>query len=242
MSLPRQGPSAIGKGVELGALVETRALSRRYGAGTARPHDALVDVTLSIDRGAFAVVTGPSGGGKTTLLSLVGALDRATSGQVLVNGVDLGAISDAERTRVRRRIGFVFQGSPMLHGLTAWENVTYPLVPLGVRARDRRARAQVLLERVGLAAMMDSPPESASGGELQRIGIARALVGSPTLVVADEPTSSLDRRSADAVAGLLREIHASGTTVLVATHDPHLVGLATVRFELESGTLVASER
>jgi len=221
------------------AFIETRALSRRYDAGTTRAHDALVDVTLTIQRGAFAVVTGPSGGGKTTLLSLVGALDRATSGQVIFDGTDLGAISEAERTRARRRIGFVFQGSPMLRGLAAWENVTYPLIPLGVSARARRARAEELLTRVGLARMLDSPPETASGGELQRIGIARALVGSPDLVLADEPTSSLDRRSADAVTKLLQEIHASGTTVLVATHDPHLVGLATVKFELDDGKLVS---
>jgi len=112
------------------------------------------------------------------------------------------------------------------------------LIPLGVSARARRTRAAALLDRVGLASMLDAPPETASGGELQRLGIARALVGSPTLVVADEPTSSLDRRSADAVAALLREIHASGTTLLVATHDPHLVECATVRFELDEGRLV----
>ncbi len=219
-------------------IVETRELSRRYALGTTRERHALEDVTLTIERGAFAVVTGPSGGGKTTLLSLVGALDRATSGRVTVDGTDLGAISEAERTRVRRRIGFVFQGSPMLRGLAAWENVTYPLIPLGVPARERRARAEELLTRVGLATMLDAPPETASGGELQRIGIARALVGSPILVIADEPTSSLDRRSAEAVARLLGEIHASGTTVLVATHDPHLVELATTKFELDSGRLV----
>jgi putative ABC transport system ATP-binding protein len=217
---------------------EARDVARRFHAGTRAEVRAVDGVTLSIARGAFAAVTGPSGGGKTTLLALLGALDRPTGGSVLFGGVDLGQVSDAERSRARRRIGFVFQASPMIRGLPVWENVTYPLVPLGVGGAARRERAASLLARVGLPGFLEKTPQELSGGEAQRVGIARALVQDPEAVLADEPTSNLDRRTGDAVADLLREIHARGTTVVVATHDPRLVAAAGVRHEIDGGRLV----
>jgi ABC-type lipoprotein export system ATPase subunit len=218
-------------------LFEARSLSKRYGAGTSSEVGALDDVSLAVPRGAFAVVTGPSGGGKTTLLSCLGALERPSGGHVLFDGVDLRALSESERSRTRRRIGFVFQASPMVRGLPLWENVTYPLVPLGVATHARRERARALLSLVGLAGRVDERPESLSVGELQRVGIARALVLDPEAVLADEPTASLDRRNADAVAGLLRDANRRGATVVVVTHDPAVASGATAAFELESGRL-----
>lgn len=185
-------------------------------------------------------MTGPSGGGKTTLLSLLVALERPTSGVVRVDGADLGAASEAERSRVRRRVGFAFQGAPQVRRLPVWENVTLALVPTGVGAAARRARAAEVLARVGLGALLDERPERLSGGELQRVALARALVTSPPVLVADEPTSNLDRASAGVVLDVLRAEHARGTTVLVATHDPALLALATATYAMEAGRLRAT--
>ncbi len=199
--------------------------------------DAVVDVTLAVPRGAFVALRGPSGGGKTTLLSLAAALERPTSGRVRLEGVDLGAASEAERSRLRRRLGFAFQASCHLRRLPVWENVTLALVPLGVGVADRRARAEEALARVGLRALEDERPERLSGGEQQRLSLARALVGSPPFLFADEPTAALDPASAAVVIRVLREEHARGATLLVATHDPSLLALATLVGVLERGRL-----
>ncbi|MFI5403310.1 MAG: ABC transporter ATP-binding protein [Planctomycetota bacterium] len=198
---------------------------------------ALNPVSLSVPRGAFLAVTGPSGCGKTTLLALLGALDRPTLGTVLFDGKDLGGAPEPERSRVRRRLGIVFQSSPMIRGLPLWENVTWPLVPRGVPARERRRIAAALLERVGIARRDGARPEELSGGERQRVGIARALAADPEAILADEPTSDLDRETAKAVVALLREFHASGRTVVVATHDPAVEALATVTCRLRDGRI-----
>lgn len=219
--------------------LETVGLGKRWRSARGDV-DAVVDVTLTVPRGAFVVVTGPSGGGKTTLLSLLVALERPTSGRVRVDGADLAAASEAERSRVRRRVGFAFQGAPQVRRLPVWENVTLALVPTGVGGAARRARALEVLGRVGLAALVDERPERLSGGELQRVALARALVTAPPVLVADEPTSNLDRASAAAVLGVLREEHARGTTVLVATHDLALLALATATYAMEAGRLRAT--
>ena len=217
------------------AMLEARGVTKRYARRGATPSVALEAVSLVVPHGAFVAVTGPSGGGKTTLLAMLGALDRPTSGQVLFEGESLEDASDAHRSRVRRRLGLVFQSSPMIRALPVWENVTYPLIPTGLRAAARRERAAACLARVGLSAMLDRRPEELSGGELQRVGIARALVARPTAVLADEPTSNLDRASAEEVASILREIHREGTTIVVATHDARLVALASTVVELDAG-------
>jgi putative ABC transport system ATP-binding protein len=196
----------------------------RSAAGDVR---ALDGVSVAVPRGAFLAITGPSGKGKTTLLALLGALDRPTSGLVLFDGEDLGGASEPHRSRVRRRLGIVLQSSPMIERLPLWENVTYPLVPRGVRTRERRRLAAALLERVGITGRDAARPEELSGGERQRLGIARALASDPEAILADEPTSDLDRATAEAVVGLFRELHAAGRTVVVATHDPVLEAMAT---------------
>lgn len=223
-------------------LVAALDVSRRFRGTGPAPVEALLGVTLEVERGAFVALVGPSGSGKSTLLALLGALDRPTSGRVVFDGADLLRASDAARTRVRRRIGIVFQGGPTLRRVTAVDNVGIPLVARGVPATEREARARAALGRVGLADRAGSPPEELSGGELQRLGVARALVGDPELVLADEPTSSLDRENAAAVADLLSAAHAEGRTVVVATHDDALVARATRVVELAHGRVVADRR
>ena len=221
-------------------IVEGRGLARRYRPFGREAMDAVIDASIVVPRGAFVAVTGPSGGGKTTLLSLLGILEHPTGGVVLFDGRDVRDASEAERSRLRRRIGFAFQGSPMIRGLSLVENVAYPLVPRGGRASERLARAEEALARVGLAALARKRPEELSGGELQRVGLARALVGDPELVIADEPTSNLDAATAEVVLALLRGAHARGAAVLVASHDPTVVVQATQRYEMAAGRLRAA--
>jgi len=212
-------------------LFETREVCRTFRSATGDVA-ALDRISLTVERGEFLAITGPSGRGKTTLMALLGALDRPTSGLVFFDGEDLGGASEPYRSRVRRRLGIIFQSSPMIQGLPLWENVTYPLVPRGVSTRQRRTLAAKLLERVGIRGRDGARPEELSGGERQRVGIARALAADPEALLADEPTSDLDRDTAAAVLDLLREFHLSGRTVIVATHDPALEALASETLRL----------
>ncbi len=197
-------------------LLETRELTRGFEQGRA----VLRDVSLRIERGEFVAVTGPSGCGKTTLLSLLGAIDRPTSGCVLFEGQDLARISESARTRVRRRIGIVFQHSHMIARLPIWQNLTYPLLPRGVPAAERRTIALHWLSQVYLEDRADARPEELSGGERRRVGVARALAAEPDLILADEPVSDLDADTASRVLALFDEFRAGGGTLVLATHDP----------------------
>lgn len=207
---------------------------RRHGGGEVRAVD---DVSLTIPKGHFAALTGPSGSGKTTLLSLLGALSRPSSGSIVLDGRELSACSDVELARVRRTIGFVFQNFSLVPRLPVWENVTYPLVPRGVPTRDRYEAARGVLQRLGLASKMESRPEQLSGGEQQRVAVARALACEPRILLADEPTSSLDRSAADELAETFRQAHAAGVTLILSTHRPELLELATIVFELHEGKI-----
>jgi putative ABC transport system ATP-binding protein len=218
-----------------------RDLCKFYRRGTPAEVRAVDGVSLRIPTGSFTVLAGPSGSGKTTLLALLGALERPTRGQVLFGGRDLARCSDLELARVRRRMGFVFQDFALIPGLPVWENVSYPLIPRGVPRADRRRQATDLLTRFGVGAKWESRPRELSGGEQQRVAIARALVGRPEVVLADEPTSNLDEGAAEVVAGLLRQIHAEGTTVVTSSHTPRLEALATQVYKLESGRLQNAE-
>ena len=199
-------------------IAETRDLIKVYGDGA--QVRALDGVNLRVARGEFISVMGPSGSGKSTLLNMLGALDRPTSGQVLVNEKDLTAVRDLDTFRART-VGFVFQLHNLIPTLTARENVEVPMrgQPIGARARHRRARE--LLELVGLAERMNHLPNQLSGGERQRVAIARSLANEPALILADEPTGDLDSQNGVEVIGLMDQLnHELGTTVIVVTHDP----------------------
>jgi ABC-type lipoprotein export system ATPase subunit len=198
-------------------IVETKDLTRVYGDG--EEIRALDGVTLQIEAGELVTVMGPSGSGKSTLLNMIGALDRPTSGQVFVNGLDLAKIRDKDRFRAKT-VGFMFQLHNLLPTLNACENVEVPMMGhTGVRAR--RKRAEELLELVGLADRMDHLPSQLSGGQRQRVAVARSLANNPPLVLADEPTGSLDTNAGQELLRLLHELNESqGTTFLVVTHDP----------------------
>jgi ABC-type lipoprotein export system ATPase subunit len=217
--------------------LELRQACKYYRAGPAEVR-ALEGVSLEAPAGSFTLLAGPSGSGKTTLLALLGGLERPTRGQVLFAGRDLGACSDVELARLRRRVGLVFQDFALIPGLPAWENVTYPLIPRGARRGERYRLAVEWLGRLGLAGRARARPRELSGGEQQRVALARALVGGPEVILADEPTSSLDPAAGEVVIALLRQAHAEGKTVVVSSHDARLEALATRVCELSAGRLV----
>jgi len=222
------------------ALLEASRLSKSYRRRGRPETVALADVSLAVERGAFVGLTGPSGSGKSTLLALLGGLDRPTRGRVTFDGQDLAGLSEAALARVRRRFGFVFQHPSLIPGLPVWENVTYGLIPTGVPRHRRRRLGQALLDQVALANVADARPSVLSGGEMQRVAIARALAAEPELVIADEPTASLDPGSGASVAALFRAVHQSGKTVVVASHDPGFLVSATRVFALAAGTLAGA--
>jgi putative ABC transport system ATP-binding protein len=222
-------------------LFETRSLCKYYRTGSPLEVRALDDVSLTIEAGSLTVLIGPSGSGKTTLLALLGALDRPTRGQVVFDGQHLSACSDVALARVRRRLGFIFQDFALLPNLSAEENITYPLIPRGLTRAERRRRAVELLHRFGMGGKLAVRGRELSGGEQQRVAVARALAGQPEAVLADEPTSNLDPETSRILLELLRELHAQGTTILLSSHDPRVIPLATQSIKLEGGKLKTAQ-
>jgi len=218
-------------------LFETRGLCKYYRDGSRSEVRALDEVSLGIEQGSLTVVAGPSGSGKTTLLVLLGALERPTRGQVFFDGKDVSDCSDVALTRARRRMGFVFQDFALIPNLTAEENITYPLIPRGVPRPERRRRAQAALARLGMEDKLAVRARSLSGGEQQRVAIARALAGEPEVILADEPTSNLDAEASCALLTIFRELHEEGKTVVLSSHDPAVIALATRMYELRAGRL-----
>jgi putative ABC transport system ATP-binding protein len=224
-------------------VIRTERLSRIFGRGAARSI-ALEGIDLTIERGEFVAVAGPSGSGKTSLLNLIGGLDLPTSGTVSIAGCELGRLSDAERAALRlTRIGFVFQNFNLVPVLSAAENVELPLVFRRLPRRERAERVHAALERVGLLPHRDRRPPELSGGEQQRVAVARALAGDPELVLADEPTANLDHETGAAVIELMHELNRERqATLLYATHDPELIRLADRVIRLRDGRLLQETR
>lgn len=222
----------------MAALIELKNATRIYNVG-ARTLYALRDVSLQIERGEFVAVVGPSGSGKSTLLNLVGGIDQPTKGEVWVDGTRIDTMDENALAKFRRNhIGIVFQFFQLLPTLTALENVSLPMELRGDERKNRRARAEAMLARVGLAARMSQLPSELSGGEQQRVAIARALVNEPPILLADEPTGNLDSANAEGIIALLRELADAGKTILLITHEANLAHAAHRTIVMRDGQIV----
>jgi putative ABC transport system ATP-binding protein len=223
-----------------GGVLELLNLTKSYGPPD-RATPVLRDINFRVEAGAFCAIVGPSGSGKSTLMNIIGLLDRPTAGVLRLDGFDVDFGSREEEARFRgAAIGFVFQSFHLLPRLTAWENVALPLIYAGVARREREPRALAMLDRVGLADRTHARPGELSGGQRQRVALARALIRDPKLILADEPTGSLDSVTAREVMALLRDLNQRlGVTVLMVTHDRDLANSCARRIEVLDGRVVA---
>ncbi|GAA3829212.1 ABC transporter ATP-binding protein [Streptomyces coacervatus] len=223
-------------------MYELRNVTKRYTRGKDTV-DALDGVEISIADGDRLVIQGPTGGGKSTLLQMLGGLDRPTSGEVVLDGTDLAKLSEAKLTKVRsENIGFVFQSFNLIPTLTAQENVETALVPLGVKAKDRRARAAEALTSVGLGERLGHLPGEMSGGQQQRVAIARALVKQPKVLLADEPTGNLDESMRDEIMEVLERMWKElGLTFIMVTHDSAIAKKAPRLATIRKGRITVKE-
>lgn len=213
-------------------------LTRSYPMGS-RTLVALDGVSFRIRQGEYAAIVGPSGSGKSTLMHLLGCLDSPTSGRYLLHGRDVSSLSPDALARVRgTEIGFVFQGFQLIPRLTALENAALPLLLCGMPAKERLERAEALLARVGLADRLHHKPAQLSGGQQQRVAIARALSRDPAVLLADEPTGSLDPQSTEDVLALMDELHREGRTIVLITHDGKVAARARRQLQIQQGRLV----
>ena len=202
----------------------------------------LKDVTFSVEKGEYLAIMGPSGSGKTTLMNLIGCLDKPSSGTYLLEGQDVGSKKEDELADLRNKyIGFVFQNFYLLPKMNAVENVALPLMYAGVPKKERLQRAEAALESVGLSDRMKFLPNQLSGGQCQRIAIARALAGNPTLLLADEPTGALDTASGEMVMELFETINQKGTTIIMITHEPSIAEMAKKIYRIRDGMLDTGE-
>jgi putative ABC transport system ATP-binding protein len=219
----------------MSVIIELESVGKEYEGVI-----ALRDASLTIEEGEFVAIVGPSGSGKSTLLQLIGTLDRPTSGTIRVDGHDVSKLADRQLSGLRaKRIGFVFQQFHLAAGITAIDNVAEGMLYQGVAPAKRRQLAGEALERVGLGHRLTHRPHELSGGERQRVAMARAIAGSPTVVLADEPTGNLDSVSGGEVMRLLGGLHRDGTTVLVITHDHEIAATAGRRIALRDGEVLS---
>ena len=219
-------------------LIRLEGISKLFEGDADEPSVALRDVSVDIGRGEYVSVSGPSGCGKSTFLSILALLDTPSSGRYFLAGRDVSGLAPGERARTRNvDIGLIFQSFNLIGDLTVYENVEYPLTLRGIPDRERRERTMAALERVGVAKRAQQRPTSLSGGHQQLVAIARAVAGRPPIVLADEPTGNLDSAAGDAVMQMLGELHAGGSTVCLATHNPRYIELATRHIYLFDGRI-----
>jgi putative ABC transport system ATP-binding protein len=220
-------------------LIEMRDISKVFYTDEIETH-ALSGVHLAIEKGEYVSISGPSGCGKSTLLAILGLLDSPTGGTYTLNGQAVASINADQRARIRNKeIGFIFQAFNLIGDMNVLENVELPLTYRdGVNKTERRARALQALERVGMSHRIRHYPAQLSGGQQQRVAVARALVGSPSILLADEPTGNLDSKNGDQVMALLRELHAGGATICMVTHDPRFAEQADRKIHLFDGRVV----
>src|SRR5262245_48123563 len=219
-------------------LIKLEGLEKDLYAAEVETH-ALAGIHLEIQRGEYVAIAGPSGCGKSTMLSILGLLDTPSEGKYWLNGRPVEQLTLSERARTRNReIGFIFQSFNLIGDLTVFENVELPLTYRGMRAAERRERVNAALERVGMAHRAKHLPSQLSGGQQQRVAVARAVAGEPLILLADEPTGNLDSRSGEAVMDLLKELHSSGATICMVTHDPRYARHAERSIHLFDGRVV----
>ncbi len=219
-------------------LINVEDLHKVFTTEEVETH-ALAGVHLRIKEGEYVSVAGPSGCGKSTLLSLLGLLDSPTNGEYLLGGTSVADLSASQRARIRNReIGFIFQSFNLIGDLTVFENVELPLTYRGMPKAERKKRVHDALERVGMAHRMKHYPAQLSGGQQQRVAVARAVVGNPSILLADEPTGNLDSNNGEAVMGLLAELHREGATICMVTHDPRYANSADRTVHLFDGRIV----
>lgn len=224
------------------SLIELKDVSKLYGFGDAT-NVALDEVNLTIEKGECVAVMGPSGSGKSTLMNMIGLLDHPSHGDYRINGKRVSRLTSKRRARIRRdRIGFIFQSYNLLGRLTALENVALPLLYKGYTTSKRNSTARAMLERVGMHDRTYYYPRQLSGGQTQCVAIARALVNSPEIIIADEPTGNLDTESSRLVMELLSEIHKGGNTIIFVTHNPELTRYATRVVYMQDGAIRHDER
>ena len=217
-------------------MIEFRQVTKRYSAHAA----ALADVTLSVSKGELIFLAGPSGAGKSTLLKMIAAIERPTSGTVLVNGHDIGKLKTSGLPYLRRNLGLILQQQRLLFDRDVLANVMLPLVVCGATRTDAEKRARAALDKVGVLDTAKEEPLSLSGGEQQRAAIARAIVNRPQIILADEPTANLDRGNANKVLDALRAFHGVGVTCLISTHDEPTLGNASRVIHLDQGHVIDS--
>ena len=222
-------------------MIQLKQVSKTYRIGDNRI-TALRNVSISIKKGEFIAIVGPSGSGKSTLMNFLGCLDLPQQGQILFENMDLATLSDDELARIRnRRIGFVFQNFHLIPRLNALHNVELPMVYGGLERQQRYQRARLALDAVGMAGRENHRPSQLSGGQQQRVAIARAMVNNPDVIIADEPTGSLDVDTSRDIMELFRFMHQSGKTVILVTHEEDVAAYARRRIRIESGRIFSDE-
>jgi putative ABC transport system ATP-binding protein len=224
------------------SLVQMEGVTKVFVTDEVETH-ALAGIHLELRRGEYVSISGPSGCGKSTLLAILGLLDTPSDGKFLLNGRPVHDLKMSERARIRNReIGFIFQAFNLIGDLTVYENVELPLTYRGMPASERKQKVHNALERVGMSHRVKHYPSQLSGGQQQRVAVARALAGDPTVLLADEPTGNLDSANGEQVMELLRDLHRSGATICMVTHDPRYARYAERSIHLFDGRIVEEER